>query len=114
VRRTDTAKRLADLYASIPTFTCIPGCTDCCGPVPFSKTEWARVPVKKTATCLDCPYAEHGCTIYDQRPFMCRLFGAVDDPMLRCPHGCRPFKPLTQAQGNALTEEYIRLTNQES
>ena len=27
------------LYAAIPPFECIEGCTDCCGPVPWSAWE---------------------------------------------------------------------------
>jgi Fe-S-cluster containining protein len=32
-------RRLRELYAKIPTFKCIEGCTDCCGPVPATREE---------------------------------------------------------------------------
>jgi uncharacterized protein len=32
-------RRLRELYAQIPRFKCIEGCTDCCGPVAASKEE---------------------------------------------------------------------------
>lgn len=94
----------------IPKFECVPGCTDCCGPIPFSRWEWDRVEDKRHATCLTCPYSSPmGCAIYEERPIMCRLFGAVDDPMLKCPHGRGPEKPLTAAEGRAIANEYARL-----
>lgn len=101
---------LASLYSAIPTFECKPGCTDCCGPVPFSRAEWQAVKVKKhhRRGCLDCPYSKGGaCEIYEQRPFICRLFGATEDPKLACPHGCKPEKPLAVAEADALTRRYL-------
>lgn len=101
------------LRTLIPTFTCVQGCSDCCGPIPFSRWEWDRVTDKRKATCLDCPYSTpHGCAIYEERPMMCRLFGAVDDPMLRCPHGCAPEKPLSADEGRRIANEYARLVEQ--
>jgi uncharacterized protein len=37
-------RRLRELYSAIPTFECIEGCTDCCGPVAASREERARNP----------------------------------------------------------------------
>jgi Fe-S-cluster containining protein len=45
------------------------------------------------------------CSIYSMRPAICRLFGAVDHPMLRCPHGCRPEKYLTDAESRAILKD---------
>jgi hypothetical protein len=107
----DSAK-LAALYAQIPAFTCLPGCTDCCGPVPFQRREWARVKDKRAAPDdrIDCPYeCASGCAIYAQRPFMCRLFGATDEPRLTCPHGCGPAQKLSAAEAHRLTNAYLAL-----
>lgn len=80
---------LEKLYAQIPTFKCVPGCTACCGPVPFAKCEWDRIEDKRKSTGLKCPYAgANGCDIYEKRPLVCRLFGTFDG--LPCPNGCRP------------------------
>lgn len=112
----------------IPAFECIPGCTDCCGPVPFSASEWAAVPVKKPMPTTDtaellaqlyqgvsvtCPYAvkDVGCSIYAQRPIMCRIFGTVED--LRCPHGKRPEQLLTIMQGKTILRHYLRVRKEE-
>ena len=81
-------RKLEIIYNQIPKFKCIPGCTDCCGPVPFSKTEWDQIDDKRVWNVLKCPYANDGCDIYEHRPLMCRLFGTT--AILECPHGCRP------------------------
>ncbi len=98
------------LRTLIPTFECVPGCRDCCGPIPFSRWEWGQVADKRKATCIECPYStEQGCAIYEQRPIICRLFGTVDDPMLKCPHGRGPKKPLSAEEGRRIAMEYARL-----
>lgn len=96
------------LYSKIPGFACKPGCTDCCGPVPFSKLEWDRVQEKRMGKGMDCPYANtaSGCDVYDQRPLICRLFGAVEDERLECPHGCGPEVRLSEAEGRILVRAY--------
>lgn len=103
-------KEIKRLRLLIPTFECVAGCNDCCGPVPFSGWEADQVKEKRVQTCIDCPYSTpQGCDIYEDRPIMCRLFGAVDDPMLRCPHGKGPEKPLTAEEGRRIAAEYARL-----
>jgi Fe-S-cluster containining protein len=81
--------------ARIPTFACIPGCHDCCGPVLASSTEMHRLPRKTpqqhqaALDALSCPHlGENGCEVYEERPLVCRLFGTT--PRLACPNGARP------------------------
>ena len=83
------------LRQRIPSFTCIVGCHDCCGPVTASSEEVARLPIKTQAQHdaaverLDCVYlGSKGCEVYAERPLICRLFGTT--PGLRCPNGQRP------------------------
>jgi Fe-S-cluster containining protein len=83
------------LRQRIPTFTCIVGCHDCCGPVTASSEEVSRLPSKTPAqhdaalAKFDCVYlGRHGCEVYAERPLICRLFGTT--PRLRCPNGQRP------------------------
>lgn len=80
---------------AIPAFRCLPGCHDCCGPVPASRWEQAQLPAvseakrSEVAETLNCPHlGPQGCQVYDQRPILCRLFGTVES--LPCPHGRRP------------------------
>ena len=101
-------KALKKLRQRIPGLQCIPGCSDCCGPVVFSKTEWDRVKDKRRATSITCPYVEDGkCAIYRDRPIICRLFGTVED--LQCPHGCKPEGGLLpKSFGNEIISAAIR------
>jgi len=91
----ETSRKLADLRARIPTFTCVVGCHDCCGPVTASAEEVSRLPVKTDAeheaalSDYNCVYlGRHGCEVYGERPLICRLFGTT--PRLACPNGRRP------------------------
>jgi len=83
------------LRRNIPAFACEPGCHDCCGPVTASSEEISRLPVKSEAEHAEaladwrCPYlGEQGCTVYAERPLICRVFGTT--PRLACPRGRRP------------------------
>jgi len=106
------ASRTVDrLRKSIPSFDCVPGCHDCCGPVTASSTEMARLPVKSRAVhdaalaALSCPHlGENGCQVYDERPLICRLFGTT--PSLPCPNGRRP-----EVMINAKVEQKIHWFN---
>ena len=98
-----------ELYRQIPGFKCKEGSTDCCGPIPFSKWEWDQVKDKRKAMSLNCPYSEKGyCEIYEQRPLLCRLFGAVEHENLTCPHGCRPVFKISSRQAEEIMAEYQR------
>ena len=92
---TNNGQKIEFLRRRIPTFKCIVGCHDCCGPVTASSEEVARLPVKTEAEheaaldALSCPYlGKRGCEVYLERPLICRLFGTT--PKLLCPNGMRP------------------------
>ena len=120
-----TSRALRMLYRGIPpTSACVAGCIGCCGAVPWSAEEFARVqpdlPLGSRMTTLfgrvtvenpatgKCAFASPaGCRVYDRRPFMCRLFGAVaEEPMLACPYGVRAARPLSPRQAAALRDRY--------
>lgn len=102
------AERLDALYAKVPTFKCIPGCHACCGPVPFSAEEWARLPVKRVGQGQTCPYvSEKGCEVYEYRPFMCRIFGTYAG--CACRYGRGPGLLLTRRGAGALLAEYRQI-----
>lgn len=68
--------------------------------------EWAQ----KGPSCLNCPYVianGGGCAIYDDRPFLCRLFGTV--PGMPCPHGAAPERMLSLAEERDLMRAYLKL-----
>ena len=92
---TGNSRQIRFFRKHIPSFACLPGCHDCCGPVTASPEEMARLPGKTTAEHdaalaeLNCPYlGKNGCEVYAERPLICRLFGTT--PKLACPHGMRP------------------------
>ena len=98
---------LSALYAEIPKMQCKPGCTKCCGYIPWSKFEYSLLEDKREIDCL-CVYPEKGrCSIYEQRPLMCRLFGTVEPPhILSCPQGCLPLFPLSPDQAKSIVRRY--------
>lgn len=103
------------IYAKVPSFDCKQGCSDCCGPIMMSKLEWSRITdrlvngapppsevqnfgdkVLISTASLTCPLLKHGrCSVYEIRPMICRIFGASEDAMLKCGHGCGAARPLS-------------------
>ncbi len=88
-------QKIKFFHKSILSFVCETGCHDCCGPVTTSSYEMANLPVKSDeahATALanlSCPHlSDNGCTVYLERPLICRIFGTT--PKLACPRGKRP------------------------
>lgn len=92
---TENLRKIRFFRRSIPSFSCIPGCHDCCGPVTASSEEMHDLPLvgdtRREASLaeLRCPHlGTKGCTVYAERPVICRLFGTTS--RLACPHGRRP------------------------
>ena len=124
-----TARALRMLYRDVPAVEgCKPACGKCCGPVPWAPAEIARVAERipqgterfpapggpdgfllladpRTGLCAFLS-AERACTVYDARPLLCRMFGAVDAPNMRCPFGAKARTPLRAADGYALVGRY--------
>jgi len=117
----DAAATIRRLYDEIPGFECVPGCSECCGPVPAHEWETNRLGIEDaesvTAAALKCltgvevkkcPLLEGGkCSVYENRPLMCRLFGTVED--LKCPYGKAPEKLLTKSQAAGIMAIYTGL-----
>lgn len=108
-----TVQRLRE---RIPTFECVPGCHDCCGPVTTSSEEMSRLPVKTDAEHaaaleqFNCVHlGPNGCTVYAERPLICRLFGTT--PRLPCPNGCAP-EQMIEPQVERQIHHYIATTRQ--
>jgi len=86
----------------------------CCGPVPFPKKLYKKLRAKTQRKVIKtkeiyqrmgsslgvmvipftlemiCPFLDgrHWCSIYEERPEMCRIFGkeSIDAKLLRCPY----------------------------
>jgi len=110
------SEKIEDLRQRIPSFKCIVGCHDCCGPVTASSEEVARLPVKTDAehdaalADYSCVYlGKHGCEVYGERPLICRLFGTT--PQLACPNGKRPVYMIDKSTEREI-HEFLASTRQ--
>lgn len=111
---------LQEIYKEIPeVIGCKKGCNDCCGIVPVSPSEKAILGIENELTgskeniekgCFNCQFSGlNGCNVYENRPFMCRLFAASEDKTLQCPHGAKALKPLSVKRSRALLDKYKAL-----
>lgn len=110
-------KQLEALYAELPHVPCKGLCQNYCGPIPMQRAERLRIikscgrapkadPLSLTCNMLG---VDGRCTVYALRPFICRLFGAVE--AMRCPHGCEPEGGmLTQAQVMSLVARLMAIS----
>ena len=93
-------KKLQKLYAKIPNANCKGLCAQACSFVMCSKFETKLIAEKHGDADLlqnPCPKLVNGrCSIYEDRPFVCRAFGVV--PGLPCTFGCKPDSKLTAKQ----------------
>jgi Fe-S-cluster containining protein len=137
MNRSEADALLKSIYDRISAsgFQCQGKCQDYCGPVPFSNLEWQAVPNnskhrryspmeayeklrkrerdhhdgKPANRDLDCDFlgAMGQCTIYENRPFICRLFGATPHKLMQCGYGCKA--TLTKQQQQELENDFNRL-----
>lgn len=94
--------RSPTLDERVESLECKGLCQACCGPIPFPERLREQFPeMMLPKNPLDvrllvrqkgpyaCPFLAQGrCTIYEQRPAICRLWGA--SRALQCPFGCLP------------------------
>lgn len=77
----------------LPSMRCDDGCGRCCGMVPVTAAEYARViayarehGIEPVIQGITCPFWQGGkCSVYEVRPLVCKLMGHV--PELTCPRG---------------------------
>lgn len=107
---------LREIYASIPDTGCKGLCVSECSTIPvfdFELTQLEAVTGRKLPVMAagddiggmllgseigtPCPLLVLGrCSVYEDRPLICRAFGSVEG--LRCTHGCRPDKLLSNEE----------------
>lgn len=110
---TDEKTPIQKLYEKIPPFRCKDGCVRCCDNwIQFAPEEAERCGgfdfVERTCPKLD---KEKRCTVYENRPFICRLFASSE--ILPCPYGYGPEHPLSEEETRALLREYLRLRKEQ-
>jgi len=115
--------RLTRIYAKVPNLACKGLCHESCGIIPLIGKERelanrvapehvSRLSLLNTLTIYDekrgcCPFlAEKRCTIYEERPLICRSWGVADG--LTCPHGCQPEERMSKKRFDSLVAEVKR------
>jgi Fe-S-cluster containining protein len=116
--RPTVEERLEALYAELPHLECKGLCANSCGAISMGLHEARRIE-QLTGTPLqlmtrledNCPYLVADlCIVYDARPLVCRLWGMVDSPELRCEHGCAPDRWLTRDEALRLVRRSIAIS----
>lgn len=119
---------LDDLYAQLPGIECKGLCHDSCTAIDASELERERIAERGVTLPDAIPHAQvvqlirrgepprcpalgplNNCTVYDVRPFICRAYGTIHDPVSNtltvCEHGCVPDGVISVADmGRALRE----------
>lgn len=90
--------RLQALYAQVPDIPACRGlCSDSCGPIALTtaihEVERIERVSSRELSCgagASCSMltADRRCSVYEDRPMICRLWGAVEN--MKCPYGCVP------------------------
>jgi hypothetical protein len=94
------------LWNQVPSVGCKGLCVESCGPILETDAEAAiharkGIEIGFDRETLTCDQLRFGrCGIYDERPLVCRLWGAIPD--MPCPFGCEP--SLSSEQGQALMQ----------
>lgn len=113
--------QMQELYDSLPTLNCKGLCWNSCGPIDMSELERERIVnlgvdiprfthERAAAWAADgkgdlyCPAlsfgandGQMGCTVYEARPLICRVWGMGEDD-LSCPHGCELSERMSNAE----------------
>jgi Fe-S-cluster containining protein len=124
--RTKRLRLLTEAYATLPSVECKGLCWETCSFINLEDVEILHIetatgrPVKTVEimnkhmlepTGVDgdrCPYLQlQRCSIYEQRPTICRLFGVARG--LECRHGCRPTRLVGDDEATALLRRIRKL-----
>ncbi len=115
----DLIRKVEAIYARVPRMrNCNRRCRASCGPIDMFRVEFRRIaealgfePPAHTPSG-DCPMldATGSCKVYEIRPLICRLWGAVDTPGMRCAFGCEPERWLSKAEADGLLREMAKLS----
>ena len=100
------------LYDKIPSFRCKEGCVRCCD-------NWIQFAPEEELRCdgFDftgeiCPkLGNAGCTVYENRPLICRLFASSE--LMPCPYGYGPKTPLSEEETKSILKEYLKLRKEQ-
>ena len=101
---------LEKIYAKIPASHCKEGCFECCrNMIQFSAEEEAAMGgYEYNSVCSHL--VEGKCTVYESRPFVCRIFGTSE--ILKC-EDCIPDRFLDINETQDVVKEYSALRKKE-
>jgi len=137
-RKQNLRQEVQAVYDHLPRINCKGLCHASCGPIPVFaaevdsmaaatafpvRSQLATLPEPKDSFVLlprfededdnpnaNCPLLRHNrCTIYEQRPFICRIYGTSEG--IRCPHGCEPEWVLSREEAATLIDEMDELSS---
>lgn len=99
-----------EIYAKLPPTRCSDTCYKCCtNIVQFSRSEEEAMGGYEWNG--KCSHLVDGkCSIYENRPFVCRIFGA--SVLFEC-EGCTCDEPLGEEETKELVHEYISMKKRE-
>lgn len=118
------------IYDHLPSINCKGLCVGACGLIPLTEVELeyvlsgmlVPVPPEEFVAAVGrsgltligdeatCPLLVDGrCSVYNQRPFVCRAYGIVADPRMRCEFGCEPEALLTRKEVDILIRDINQL-----
>lgn len=102
--------KLLDIYKKIPDSVCKKNCFECCtNSIQFTKSEEKAM----GGYSFDgkCSHLIDGkCTVYECRPFVCRIYGSSE--LFKC-ENCVPERYLTPEETDRLVNEYVSIKRQE-
>lgn len=102
---------------SQPTVACRGLCHRSCTVIGMTPTEFVqltRVSGKepKVTPDMKCNYlVDERCTVYENRPMVCRQFGTTE--RLPCPYGCQPSRMMSEAEGYEQLRRFSELCGDE-
>ena len=102
--------KIQEIYEMIPKSKCKEGCADCCNDmIQVAPEENKRMGGYEWLG--KCNFLkDNRCSIYDNRAFICRLYGTSE--ILRC-ENCIPERYLTESETKKLVSEYVKIKNQQ-
>src|SRR5689334_4273070 len=122
-----TIKRIKRIWTKVPEVHCTGACYQACTNVPVLPAEAEYIEQKykvqlpmlpthlgwilKTLGPASEPcrfLANHRCSIYEDRPLVCRTFGHNINPLM-CPHGCTVARELPVSMFQGLVRELINV-----
>lgn len=112
---------LRKLWNSFPKLECQGKCYQSCGPIFMSDLEGEILerklghplpPMGTEDNPLTCPLLKnYRCSVYEDRPTICRLWGMVNHSLMSCPFGCRPSRRLTDQEARFIIQKVQEISD---